>query len=338
MDWGSRILVTVFVVFWTVIVGFFDLIIGSSLVDQARAGGYATTQGVVMHAHVAREISSKGRSVHRPDIRYAYEVDGRRFESVRYRYNEGATSDSEWAARVVRDLPAGGAVTVRYDPRDPAESVLDARINGSDLLLPLFMTPFNVVLVALWWFVGGWALGKVRGAPCADSGGLRVSDDGRATRVRLDEFSAPAYGLAAFGAAGFVATFIALIGGGGFHPDIRFVAVLWALVIGAGVFVAVRQHRHHASGEADLVIDRLARHVDLPKGFARKQRETVRAGEIAAVVVATEERPRRRGRIETVHVVMLRRRDGRIDRLIEFPDKERADALAAWLREKIGVA
>lgn len=338
MGWSGRLFLALFIGFWTALVGLFDVVIGTSLFQQLRASGYETTMGVISSAVVTRETGSKGRAVHSPDIRYSYVVDGRTYQGVRFRYNQGPSTDSAWAEKAVRDFPAGARVAVRYDRRRPGDAVLDAGVNGSDLMLPLFMTPFNAVLIGMWWAVGGWAVSKLRASPRTQTGGLHWSDDGRATRLRLDPLSPLAYAGVTVGLAAFVATFVALIGGRGFHPDIGLVGALWVLVLGAGVAVGVRQHLRQSAGAADLVIDRLARQVELPADSNRKTRIALPAADIASVFVAAEERRGRRGRVDIVHVVQLRRRAGRPERLIEFADKERADTLATWLRTRIGVA
>ena len=78
------------------------------------------------------------------DVRYRYSVDGRAYESDRYRFLGGSSSGYEGKQRVVDALPPGTVTPCRYDPEDPAEAVLDVRF-GWWTLLALFPLPFLLV-------------------------------------------------------------------------------------------------------------------------------------------------------------------------------------------------
>lgn len=78
------------------------------------------------------------------DVRYRYSVDGRSYESDRYRFLQGSSSGHEGKARVVESLPPGTVTTCRVDPRDPAEAVLFTGWTWAHLLV-LFPVPFVAV-------------------------------------------------------------------------------------------------------------------------------------------------------------------------------------------------
>jgi hypothetical protein len=51
---------------------------------------------------------------------------------------------------IVRNYAQGRETTVYYNPTDPAESLLQPGVDGSDLLLLLFLAPWNLMVAAGW--------------------------------------------------------------------------------------------------------------------------------------------------------------------------------------------
>jgi len=87
------------------------------------------TQGEFLESRVERERSSSthGASItFAPRIRYQYEVQGRRFTSVKIAVGGTLdTSSEERAAERTHRWPVGAAVPVFYNPRDPSEAYLE---------------------------------------------------------------------------------------------------------------------------------------------------------------------------------------------------------------------
>jgi hypothetical protein len=74
-------------------------------------------------------------TLYRPAVVYGYEVDGRRYESNQITPGEAfGSSAPEPAERTVRRYPVGRAITPRYNPRNPAESVLEIGWGGAFVL------------------------------------------------------------------------------------------------------------------------------------------------------------------------------------------------------------
>ena len=78
---------------------------------------------------------------HYPDIRYDYEVAGKRYTSSSIRFSGAHFRTNDGAQQVVDRYPAGSTVMVRYDPDNPATAVLEilagrhlpGHLAGSDL-------------------------------------------------------------------------------------------------------------------------------------------------------------------------------------------------------------
>ena len=79
--------------------------------------------------------SSGTMQLYRPAVVYRYQVDGRRYESNQITPGEVfGSSAPETAERTVRRYPVGRAITPRYNPRNPAESVLEIGWGGAVVL------------------------------------------------------------------------------------------------------------------------------------------------------------------------------------------------------------
>jgi Protein of unknown function (DUF3592) len=313
-----------FGLFWTAIVGVFDVLIGWSMVASIRAETFATTTGTVTHSEVTRHFDSDG-DTYGVDIRYTYDVDGRTFEGDTYRYLAGSSSDSDWAREAVAAHPVGGSVTVHYDAADPADAVLQTGIDPATLFMLMFLTPFNIVMLATWWLGGERAWHRWQGTQ------PKVVDwsyDGASTRVRLPKIP-PVFGaFVGVGGGAFAAIFVVAFTAG-FHPSMDFVLTMWVLVAicGAASFAWLR--RKQQAGVYDLVIG--DRTVDLPALFDRKERQTIERKAIGGVAVEKLAR----GDNTPVYEIKLERRDGGPAKIAEWYDAEKAEALAAWLRERL---
>ena len=87
--------------------------------------------GTIIVSNLQRSRDSDGESLYRPEVSYRYSANGEEFIASRTRYGDSlALSWSAPAARIARRYPVGAVVPVRYDPGDPAESVLEPGLNG----------------------------------------------------------------------------------------------------------------------------------------------------------------------------------------------------------------
>lgn len=320
-----------FALFWTAMVGAVDGIIGYNLFRQIRSQSFATTAGTVTSSEVTQHRGSKGGNTYGVKIQYTYDVGGQTFEGDRYRYGSFSSSDSGWARAAVRERPAGAKTTVHFDPKNPADSVLRTGVEGSDLFILLFLTPFNLIMLALWAVPVNWLWRKLRPS---EAGGAKWFSDGRSLRVRLPRYSPWIAGAATAGAVSFISIFPLAFTVGG-HPNLRLALGVWALVFAAGIGVGLWQWNKQRGGSADLVIDELEQRVELPATFGRKQREALSAAEISGITVERVERRGRRGSVSYVYAVTLQRPGLGGEKLTEWSNEDDAEALAAWLREKL---
>jgi hypothetical protein len=75
----------VWVLGWSAVTLTFDVIWVKAVVGQLRAESYPTASGRILSSRVRESNDSEGSS-YSANIRYAYDVGGRRYECDRYRY------------------------------------------------------------------------------------------------------------------------------------------------------------------------------------------------------------------------------------------------------------
>lgn len=129
------------------LVGLVALLIGGGILvwsDRTEAlvaasAAWPAVDGTVVRSQMVRRETrsnmggvSRTEVVYGADVRYAYEVDGRRHESDVYVLGESNDfRDRRSAERRVGAHPVGSEVRVYHDPRDPARSTLVAGVTGS---------------------------------------------------------------------------------------------------------------------------------------------------------------------------------------------------------------
>ncbi len=94
-----------------------------------RARRWATATATI-RAHEIEEFKEKRDQLYEPDalkVRYLYEVDGRLYTSERLFFGDHRVKAN--AAYYAGYLAAGDHVTIHYDPKDPAESVIETRVH-----------------------------------------------------------------------------------------------------------------------------------------------------------------------------------------------------------------
>ncbi len=99
------------------------------------AAGWPRAQGRVMRSETEGYYDSTGggsnrRMVYEPVVEYAFSVEGKEYRSTQLRLGgKLASSMKEIADQVVARYPEGSAVEVRYDPKNPTQSVVDLQVN-----------------------------------------------------------------------------------------------------------------------------------------------------------------------------------------------------------------
>jgi hypothetical protein len=295
---------------------------------QVAATGYPSVPGRITYSAVQTNSDGDGDTT-RAKLRYEYTVQGVAHTGDRLRYNDVSTNDNH-AARVVSEHPVGKQVPVFYSPSDPADAVLAPGVQGMDLFLALFLTPFNVIMV------GGWVCVRAaRRRPGADTpfAGLTVtSQDGR-HRIHLYDTRPIFAGATALGLS-FVLVFVIGLSAG-FHPPLRVMLAVWGLVLGASA-VAYSRARPFGFTARELVLDEASRTLEVFRRSRHTPDQVIPAASVQAVTVETSEHRDSDGDVTRSHVPALicTEPDGpaRWERLGKWADRGKADAVAAGLR------
>ncbi len=135
-----------FTLFWCSLTGVF---VGFIVYGFARAADakrrFVPAEGRVIESRVDAHFDSDGNT-YGFKIRYTYEAGGTTHEGNRYAFGEMKSSDGQARAReLVQQHPAGSPITVYFDPKDPADSVIVRDPDPSLYFMILFLTPFVLV-------------------------------------------------------------------------------------------------------------------------------------------------------------------------------------------------
>jgi hypothetical protein len=295
----------------------------SFVVWQKEAESFSQTQGTVASSQVLTSHGRKGSTHYRAWIDYSYSVNGRAYQSHRYRYD----SDPENHQAIV-DLvaahPAGSPITIYYDPNHPVDAVLSPGVDARDVDMVFFFTALCLVIVSFAPQVD-WPW------PSPVAGGVKVITEGMITRVRL-----PRYKM--FTIVSLVAAILSLVAGimvasySQFQPLIIGGWLLLAVLAGGAVAYAWCSLRQR-SGRLDLVIDEGSRTVQLPLTYKRREQSPLPFARIKSVALEKIRHKTKSGAYYT-YAVTLAMTDGPRERLA-IMYQSRADSLAAWLKEKL---
>ena len=324
----------VWILGWSAGTLFFDGMIINGLWKQYRSLGYQTTDGRVLESKVETDSDSDGGTTYTPKIKYAYQVKGGEFTADRLRHGMSNTSSSTADATVAAYRP-GRPVTVYYDADNPAEAVLEKGTSPQDVALPIFLVPFNIVMLGSWWFCF-YGLRRLFFKPVA--GEVEILERGTSTRVRLPEsrplFIAVATALGVSFVMIFVVIFAVML-----YPSYLIAIIGWLLLIGITGGVYLKYKLPALSGEQDLVIDDLRQSVGLPLTFGRFQPQEIKLNQIMDVHVVVDSTPDGDGgENHTYYPVIVwaeGSKAGIKERLMQGSDREQAHAFADWLRGRL---
>lgn len=317
---------------WTLVVMVFNVFLGVTAVRSMQAASYPTVPGVVLSSEVESHLSGddKRTRMYEARVRYQYVVNDTPYSGERRRYGEVSSSESGTSRAAVERYAPGSAVTVHYNPADPSDAVLETGIDDEMRFFVIFLTPFNAMMVATWFFAAGAILNRPR---------PRIID-GPVIRVRLDRVPPLLAMCGGVLIAGFPLIFLfAFVFGGSASPrqfaaHLGFVAVAG---IAAGAYFQIRR----GAGHYDLLIDPARRVITVPSGVYR--------GEVADRDVPFS-------RIHDVRIeastttqvgnqplsnVILEAGGPSIIGAIKlrgFIDRADAERFTAWLRERVGLA
>ena len=238
--------------FWSAITCAFDGVWLWMLATQALTWTYAATEGTVLESRIEQAKDSDGDTTFDAKIAYEYAAGGRkhRGETIRHlemRMNGGR----QQAQESVQRFPVGKRVTVYFDPDRPAKSVLERDLRGGDFFLPLFMMPFNVIMLGGWYAVfGSW---RKRGKPA----GIQVRDDGLTVTARIYDVTPLAAAVVAVMASSFVLIFVCGFGMLVLPVD-WLVPAAWCIVLGSAIIAWSRFRQPTTTFEYDHFSSRVS--------------------------------------------------------------------------------
>jgi hypothetical protein len=324
-----------FGVFWSAMTLSFDGTMFVPAAKQVVASHYYSTEGTVVSSQVTFDDDSEGGTTQGVDVRYTYRVGEREYTGTRYRYGNWNSTDSAWAHGVVAARPPGTKVRVFYKLGDPQDSVLATGLLGSDLFLFAFMTPFNAVMLLLWWT--GWTqLRRSWFKPPA--GGVKIITELRTTRARLTTWSPVGMALATTALLAFGSIFVVCPFGGGFHPSMSTMLVTWTAILCGGAVAGAWHAFRVLSGRYDLIIDELNGAIELPITQGRKSRCRLPFSSVQSVYVDRIQKPSGGGEQSSPKYAPTLNIQGATpatERLVEWFDAEKAGLFVEWLREKL---
>ena len=345
-DWPSKKIglagILLFVgILWSTLALAADGYIAWSAYWQIRAVDYATTSGVITRSAVEEHHGTRNgtpTTYYTANIKYSYSVAGTTYTGDRYRYGEGLANDG-MAHRIIGENPVGKRVTVYYHLGNPADSLLHPGLEGFDLFVGMCLLPFNLVPLGILAMAGRRLWSRCFGYRAA---GAQMWDDGFVVRVRLP--SVPPINFAALtaGALAFLAMFPILFYYGGLHPPKSLMYRVWPVVLGGATLAYAAAVWRLSRGGFDLVIDTTAGRITLPRTTVRKFKIMRSLRGLTSIEVRTVGLPGSRGGMLAGYCPTAVFTDAngirKAETLVQWGDPRRAEALAAWLRQRLNVA
>ncbi len=143
--WGNSLMLLLFALFWSglTLVALSAALWGTG--QQLLTYRFVETQGEILQSEVVDQGKTDGFRVS-----YRYSVNGTTYEGARLRYGGGNAESGDWAIKMKAQFAAGSKIPVFHEPSAPNNAVLVRGIEGVDLFALQFLTPFAVVMLALW--------------------------------------------------------------------------------------------------------------------------------------------------------------------------------------------
>lgn len=335
---GVGMFAVVWVGGWSAGTLFFDGFIAYFAYQQWRADSYPATTGTVVSSRLDSHSDGEGGTNYTAVIRYSYEVNGQVYESDNVRYGMTSSMRND-AQRTVDAHPYESSVTVYFNPSDPQDAVLQPGISGSELMMALFLTPFNAIMFGAWVFVFNAVRNKLRSDAAHAVDPKREGNPYRGEsvyRLRVPCVGPFTVGLATAGALAFVCTF--LVGfTGGFDPSMAYIGTVWAVVLGAAFFFAGQRALSIWRGEHDLVIDEPNGTLLLPKSGKRKQPMTVALNDIVEFILQIDRETDSDGDTHKHPTPTMKYVDGngkvKKEKIGRWSNRDAAEHVTAWLNE-----
>jgi hypothetical protein len=318
-----------FALFWSAITLTFDGFIGQSFWNQHRSATFAQTVGMVVSSRI-QENSDSDSTTYRPEVHYTYQVNGETLTGTKVRFQSWSSSDHGYARKITRDYPVGSSVTVYYNPIRPEEAVLETQVGGPEYFLFLFLLPFNIIMVCLW-YGNVAALFPAKTVPLS---GYPIIESPGQISIRLSSFNAFALAGAVVFLLSFLSIFVVAFTIG---MSLSLSGLIgWLIFFGTAAFCAfVWQQYRLDSGRCDFRIDRQTRMVDVPQTMQRAAHRIPLDAitEIDLVSKSSDNMVTYCPVLNWIDEFGARQES----RLIEISDQDQAEALRRWLRQQLGL-
>ncbi len=321
-----------FGLFWSSITLGFDGFIAKTFYQRLHAQDFATTTGRVTHSEVVRSRGRKGSTNYRPKIHFAYAVNGRAFIGENFHYGDTGNGEARWAEQTAATFSVGKSVTVHYDAANPADAVLLTGLEGSELFLTLFLTPFNCIMLGIWSVPLVALQRKLWPRPA----GVPLTQRLRRTHACLATVTPFAAGMLTLAGCAFAGIFIVGFSTG-FNPTVTIACLAWGVVLAAAVTAFVLRWLRLSSGVADLVLDTMAGTLTLPRTCGRKAATQLNYSEVKSVAIEQLAHTGQKGGTTYSYAPTLHLQDGRTERLADWYDEAKARTFAAWLRTQLNL-
>ncbi|MDZ4779866.1 MAG: DUF3592 domain-containing protein [Planctomycetia bacterium] len=322
-----------FILFWSGLTLLADGAMLASAAWQIWSYTYAATDGIILKNEVVTDSSGED-TTYDLDLSYEYRVAGQKFTGTKYRHSTMKTQGN-WCRAIVERFPADSRRTVYYDPEQPERAVLLRGIEGLDLYIVLFLTPFNLVMLT------GWVMMYRAIVPASrheDTGGVPVRDDGVELRAFVPDHGAMLVTALTLGGMSFAAIF--LVGClTGMRPNLPVMAGVWAVLLSVTVWFGGRRYLRNWLGLSDLIIDRFGQRLTLPVTFGRKAPLTLGFADVKKITIKEERTVDSEGAASYTYAVIVKQhRVSGEERILLQSERERAELFLTWLRKTMGIA
>ena len=217
------------------------------LINQYRSISFEGVRATV--DSINETAFSTGHSAtHGIDISYHYTYKGQRYAGNKIRYVQFASSES-WATRMLRAFPVNPHPTAYIDTRNPGDAVLHRGPEGLDYFLVLFLVPFSVVMVGLWWAFFSTMVRRKTPAQ------FNITEDGEFTRLRPSPLLPVMAGGVGLGISSFVSLFPIAFWTSSLQSAVHLIQMVGVGCVAAGFFAAAATLVVRASGRLDIAFD-----------------------------------------------------------------------------------
>lgn len=330
--WGGGCGLAIFAIIWTTLVLCFDAFVGYGMVKAVLAQSYPETRGEVVHSELERHSGEDGYT-YGADIHFTYEVEGQRFTNEEYAYGAWNNSDSSGARKMLRKYPVGKTVRVYYNPSDPSDAVLERGVQGMHAFMLMFMAPFNVVMLGLWYGAVVMVWTKLFGKDKDKIGGYDLVQEGFQTRLKLGNANPLVMVMVGFGAGCFISIFpIAFLG---YTESLTVVGIGLGFATLCAVFGGYWQMKRNITGEGDLVLDRTNMKLVIPgKGTNSSQElSLMELNTVGVKRISDSDNDQFAPTVTYVDENQIRQEI----QIVKWQDEDAAHDLADWLRQELGL-